>query len=133
MSAKVRAQFHYGEAPERDDWGPDGRGAPAHNWLVRMRYRGRRMTVPFYGGELVTNPTTAEVLECLLIDASGADESFDDWCCNLGYDTDSRKALASYQQVQDQTARLRRFLAGDTYDALQDPETWCKRHTEGNA
>lgn len=42
-------------------------------------------------------PTAGSVLYSLLLDASGADENFFDWCSNYGYDTDSRKALATYE------------------------------------
>ena len=42
-------------------------------------------------------PTAGSVLYSLLLDASGADENFHDWCANYGYDTDSRKALATYE------------------------------------
>ena len=42
-------------------------------------------------------PTAGSVLFSLLLDASGADENFHDWCTNYGYDTDSRKALATYE------------------------------------
>lgn len=42
-------------------------------------------------------PTAASVLYSLLLDASGADENFHDWCASYGYDTDSRKALATYE------------------------------------
>ena len=42
-------------------------------------------------------PTAGSVLCSLLLDASGADENFHDWCANYGYDTDSRKALDIYE------------------------------------
>ena len=42
-------------------------------------------------------PTAGSVLYSLLLDASGADENFHDWCATYGYDTDSRKALATYE------------------------------------
>ena len=42
-------------------------------------------------------PTAASVLYSLLADASADGESFSDWCTNYGYDTDSRKALATYE------------------------------------
>lgn len=42
-------------------------------------------------------PTAGSVLYSLLLDASGADENFFDWCANYGYDSDSRKALATYE------------------------------------
>ena len=42
-------------------------------------------------------PTAGSVLYSLLLDASGADENFHDWCDSFGYDSDSRKALATYE------------------------------------
>lgn len=42
----------------------------------------------------------------LLDDAKGA--GFEDWCDELGFDTDSRKALSMYLQCQEQTARFKR-------------------------
>lgn len=42
-------------------------------------------------------PTAGSVLYSLLLDASGADENFYDWCDSFGYDTDSRKALGIYE------------------------------------
>lgn len=42
-------------------------------------------------------PAAASVLYSLLSDASGADGNFLDWCDDLGYDSDSRKALAIYE------------------------------------
>lgn len=42
-------------------------------------------------------PTAGSVLYSLLLEASGADENFHDWCADYGYDTDSRKALATYE------------------------------------
>lgn len=42
-------------------------------------------------------PTAGSVLYSLLMDASGADENFHDWCANYGYDSDSRKAHATYE------------------------------------
>lgn len=41
-----------------------------------------------------------------LEDTKGA--SFEDWCVDLGYDTDSRKALAAYLQCQEQTSRFKK-------------------------
>lgn len=41
-----------------------------------------------------------------LDDTRGA--SFEDWCADLGYDTDSRKALAAYLQCQEQTSRFKK-------------------------
>jgi hypothetical protein len=88
------------------------------NWYSVTLKRGRRtLTVPFGMGEALTgDPTAEDVLGCLLSDASSADQPFENWADDYGYDTDSRKAKQTYRQVQAQTAKLRRFL-GDDFDA----------------
>lgn len=55
-----------------------------------------------------TKPSLDDVLYSLLIDAEAHDQSFEDWCSNFGYDTDSRKALATYMACQETATKLRR-------------------------
>lgn len=55
-------------------------------------------------------PTAGSVLYSLLLDASGADENFHDWCANYGYDTDSRKALATYEACCSIRADVNKFF-----------------------
>lgn len=61
-------------------------------------------------------PTAANVLSSLLSDAQCASDSFDDFCGNFGYDTDSRKALAIYLECQTIGTAMRRLL-GNVFDA----------------
>ncbi len=101
------------------DWTGD-----ATHWTVTLRYRGRQMTTPYYMGSAYTGePVTEGVLDCLLSDSSGYDSArdFADWCADYGYDTDSRKAERTYQQIARQRDALRRLLAAD-YDAFQQAE-----------
>lgn len=44
-----------------------------------------------------TPPTSADVVSCLVSDARSAEETFESWCADMGADTDSRKAFATYQ------------------------------------
>lgn len=53
-------------------------------------------------------PELDAVLYALVWDASASEESFDDWCAGLGYDTDSRKALETYLQCQETVTKLRK-------------------------
>lgn len=105
-------------------WASDDR--PARDWYrVTLQMDGRRMTVPFgMGPALRREPDVGDVLECLLSDASGIENTrgFEDWASDYGLDTDSRRAERDYGLVQDQTVDLRAFL-GDKYDAyLWDTE-----------
>jgi hypothetical protein len=83
------------------------------------------MTTPFYMGPgLCREPTAADVLECLALDASSVEcsDGFGDWARDLGYDEDSRRASAIYDACEKVARRLRRFLGAD-YDAyLYDTE-----------
>lgn len=116
MTHHVTATVTYGTTMnygDLSDWQRE-----AHQWTVELRYRRRRMTVPFFTGQALTDePSASDVLYCLASDASGADQSFEDWCADYGYDTDSRTAERTYRQVVDQTARLRRLL-GDDFDEI---------------
>ncbi len=66
-------------------------------------------------------PKAIDVLDCLLSDASYADESFEDYCANLGYETDSRTARKSWKATIKNAAKLRVFLGAD-FDAFLQAE-----------
>jgi hypothetical protein len=112
----VRAAVREGAEP-REDWQGD-----ADAWTVTLRYQGRRLTVPFFKGigHHGAEPTADEVLECLLLDASGFENArdFEDFCAEYGYDTDSRTAERVYRDVERQTAGLKRLLGADFERAL---------------
>jgi len=88
-------------------------------WDCKLIRRGpnRSMTVKFWMGPAHVDakgypkkPKADEVLDCLLSDASSAGQTFEDWCGDYGYDTDSRRAYATWEAVEQQTARLKAFL-----------------------
>jgi hypothetical protein len=114
---------------ERTDSNPNMDGDMDH-WKVTLRrraagLRGRpivaaTMTTYFsqgYGHNGAT-PTVDSVLDCLGSDASAADESFEDFCSNFGYDTDSRKAEKTYNACKRSGDKLRRFLGEDAFQQL---------------
>jgi hypothetical protein len=53
-----------------------------------------------------------DVLYSLVLDASAWRMTFDEWCSEYGFDTDSRKAHASYMQCSDIGLRLVRMVGG---------------------
>ena len=59
----------------------------------------------------------SELIYCILSDY--ADETFDDWCSNFGYDTDSRKALETYLECQNNWVRLRKAL-GSKFSEIRE-------------
>lgn len=55
-------------------------------------------------------PELADVVSCLVSDAQAMYEPFESWCGDLGYDTDSRKALNTYLECQTLGAKFLRVL-----------------------
>jgi hypothetical protein len=102
--------------PNMDDM-PSG---SAH-WKCQIRRGRRSMTVHFSQGPAVCRePTAADVLDCLASDAAGYENarSFEDWCGEYGYDTDSRKAERTFRAVEAQSTALARLLSPDEFNAL---------------
>jgi len=60
----------------------------------------------FTGSAIKSTPTVDEVLGCLISDSMANDMFFEDWCYELGYDTDSRKALQTYLDCQEICKKL---------------------------
>src|SRR5579863_1776538 len=66
------------------------------HWRCTFRIFKRRMTVPFSmgSGHHGRAPTAGDVLDALASDSSEwatGVVTFEDWCANFGYDTDSRE------------------------------------------
>lgn len=65
-------------------------------------------------------PKLRDVLDSLAMDARGISTSFEDWCAEYGYDSDSRKALRTYEAYQENAARLRALLGATQYNVLMN-------------
>lgn len=95
-----------------------------HGYKGRLgdhQYHAKRMTTYFsqgYGHNGV-EPKAADVLDCLASDASSVENtSFEDWCDEMGWDSDSRKAERTYKACQHGAKRLKAFLGDDLYQTL---------------
>ncbi len=101
------------------DSNPHMKDASMAHWRCSFAHNGKRMSVIFSmgSGHNGKQPAAKEVLNCLFMDASGADDSFDGFCSNFGYDTDSRSALRIFKQCQSISVRLHNLL-GDDFAAV---------------
>lgn len=109
-----------------DDWGkPKYKEFPnlvAFCFTVRLHYQGRVLETRYQMGLGHDKPPKpGDVLNCLILDASGVDQPFEDWASDLGYDPDSRKAEAVYRACQDTRYKLRDLLGEPAFDFLCDP------------
>lgn len=87
------------------------------HWLCIIKQEGKGnpelMTLFFSQGSAHTKaPNLAEVLDCMASDASSVENSrdFEEWCSEIGYDTDSRKAEATYNECKAQARHLERVI-----------------------
>lgn len=92
----------------------------------RHRAEGRRVVYNHYGpgkDAIATPrpPKAVEVIQSLALDASVGDQPFGDFCADLGYDTDSRKAYAAWEQCRNVFFDLRTFWGAD-FDAFIDTD-----------
>ena len=87
------------------------------HWRVTLRYDRHSMTLVFSMGEghHGKEPTVEDVLDCLFSDACTIDNarSFEEWCSELGYDTDSRRAETIYKATGKSTEKLKHLLGDD--------------------
>jgi hypothetical protein len=93
----------------------------ANHYKVKLRRAGKQLTTYFSMGIALSNePSAEDVLDCLASDACGVENarSFEDWCSEYGYDTDSRKAEKTFKLCTKQARQLRQFLGDDDYQTL---------------
>lgn len=64
-------------------------------------------------------PTAASVLHSLLLDAQGAEQPFDYWAADYGYDTDSIKALNTYNACCEIRRQVNTFFTHDEREQLR--------------
>jgi hypothetical protein len=63
-------------------------------------------------------PHIADVLHSIILDSSAAGQSFESWCDEFGYDTDSRKAEDIYRACQENADKLARIFNANDREAL---------------
>lgn len=71
------------------------------------------MTKFTMGSGLKDKPDLNTVLECLQLDASGASQSFEDWCDDLGYNSDSRSNERIYDACRNIMLELQKLFGTD--------------------
>jgi len=102
--------------PNMDDM-PKG---SAH-WRVTLRFGRSRMSFHYsQGPAVVEEPEVADLLDCCAMDAACYENArnFEDFCAELGYDTDSRRAERVYKVCGRQAASLKRMLGDEAYETL---------------
>jgi outer membrane protein OmpA-like peptidoglycan-associated protein len=83
----------------------------------------KRMTFDFWDSvhNMGNNikPSPYDILACVSSDVACSD-TFEDFCSDFGYDTDSLKALQTYRKLDRFAKRLREFLTVEEIEQLQE-------------
>jgi hypothetical protein len=106
-------------------------------WNVTFKFIGKPLFVTQYytGLGLIKKPVlmnkpvpktpcNKDIMYSLLLDASAIDESFNNWCDNFGYESDSIKAFNIYQECCNTAKELSKLFTraelADMRGQLQD-------------
>lgn len=103
------------ENPSNPEW------KDADHWKCQLRMRRKSWTIYFSQGcgHNGVEPSVESILNCVQSDTSTIqDRSFEEWCSDLGYDTDSRKAERTYKACEKQAHRAEGFFAPDFEEFL---------------
>ena len=117
------------------DWKKAARN-PSHHRIfgdrepraVELVAQGRTLTDKAFSSSLAARiakvqkvaPSPAEVLANACREGLDADESFENWCANFGYDEDSRKAEQAYHECTEAGRRARRLVGSENYHKLAE-------------
>lgn len=81
-------------------------------YKVTLKHAGKSFTTDFYTGlGWDRKPSAADVLGSLVLDATCDVSTFEDFCSEFGYDTDSRKAEATYKAIKATAPKIKHLLA----------------------
>lgn len=64
-------------------------------------------------------PHIAGVLYSLVMDSDALEHDYEDWCDNLGFDADSRKALETFLQCQKLGKQLQSIFSRDVLEQIK--------------
>lgn len=91
-------------------------------WKIELAYNGKQLECSYYTGISITEePDVRSTLEALFADAATIEvaDNFEDWCEDLGYDSDSITALNTYNDCVKYFVTLHELL-GESYSKIRD-------------
>ena len=124
MRAKFRNYIinatYRGDKPAK--W--DSRNYNNHTITVRNTETGKKTSFDFWASlaapELVTDYNILNAFYCFVEDAIAGEMSFEDFCADFGYDSDSMTAYRTWKACKRAAAKLERITNEDIYDLAND-------------
>lgn len=114
---KVTANY---TGSKKAEWGNGQENWNHHRVTVTNTENGKHTGFDFWASiaqpELRSEYDVLNAFNCFVSDAITGKDSFEDFCGEFGYDTDSRKAEKTHKACQRATDKLERIYDGDIYD-----------------
>jgi hypothetical protein len=89
---------------DRQDFGEHNKREAEQQYSWHGKYYVRNKLIK------VKPPSLADVLYSLALDSEAIDYTFEEWCGNLGYDSDSRKAESIYKSCLKEAIELKQLV-----------------------
>lgn len=89
-------------------------------WEIRLKYKREEIIFEFHNSnaELGNAPSLYSILACVGSDGLLEAGTFESFCSELGYDTDSRKHHKIYRLVCEQKAKIEKLFTREELEAL---------------
>lgn len=95
-----------------------------NNHIVTVTHNKRKLSFDFWvsimNPEIQNDKENISAFQCFVSDALSAKESFEYFCSEFGYDTDSRNAERIYKACEKALRKLERIFTGDIYDLANE-------------
>lgn len=123
-SINVKFSTIYNGKTKKEDW-------PCFMWRIKLSGHSSIETSYFMGLGHTTkpkqswlepkpvSPCAADVIYSLILDSSAADQSFNDWCADYGYDNDSISAFNTYQACCNSAQELKAVFTREQIETLR--------------
>lgn len=120
---KMGVRFDCAPVVSRPDSLMSDMPAGSRHYRVNMKRGDKIFTFHYSMGPAHTSgPDDADMFASLLLDSSGIECScdFEDWCSDMGYDADSRRAERIYNACKEVAAQLSDMFTTSELSDLQD-------------
>ena len=109
---------------KKAEWGNNTENWNHHEVTVTNTETGEQTSFDFWGSivnpELSSEYDVLNAFYCFVSDAMSGQESFESFCSEFGYDTDSRRAEKTWKACQKSYDDLQSIYDGDLYDLANE-------------
>lgn len=111
----------------------EGHNNNYHNHKIRVFHSGKIFNFDYWGSimnpEIQSDEDNISAFEAFVSDAICGESTFEDFCSDLGYDTDSRRAERIYKACQKSNRKLHRIFSGNIYELLTELQNYESKST----